>query len=124
MCYSQAEGGQRCYGHARKSYDNAVWRQNNAASFARDAQGTPDHEHRRGQLVRAMEDVLIAEEQLASTPQGRQELVSRAETLAESPRPADRARADSIRRSVQIGDERRERNAAIRAAVLRARPAA
>lgn len=116
MCQSKANGGQRCYGHARKRLDTAISARDEAAK-ERDARLDEhgpayfENEQWTGEWAVADQDYRDAQITLASTARGAQELRAQADSL--DPASAERATIEwCLKRGAQV----RERNAAVRAA--------
>lgn len=95
MCYAQAEGGQRCYSHAKDKYQRALTNLRFGTDDARQA-------------------FIEAEVEFASTPQGEAELAAQYEAAAAS---GNAEAAADLMRSVDRGVDLRERNAAVKNAV-------
>lgn len=98
MCYSQAEGGQRCYGSAKAKLDRAA-----KAADADPCRATWD----------AYQD---AEIEFCSTPQGEAEMRSK---IAEGVTAGDDM--ELARHILAAGLRLREKNAAVRDAVRKAK---
>ena len=98
MCYSRAEGGQRCFAHAKAKYDKA------AAAIA----ATPEADQN-------WDDFIRAKIEYCSTPQGEADV--RAEIEAHKAAGSDPQVIEAMEGTIQRGLEMREKNLAIRNAV-------
>ena len=111
MCKSPAEGGQRCYSHARKALDAALAAKERVAPLdVLRALGAPDplppYTRRAldGRILRAQLD-------LASTPRGREELLA---TATAARVRHDEPTAERIEQLVERGLILQERNTALK----------
>lgn len=110
MCKSRAEGGQRCYSHARKALDAALAERKRIepltllrALGAQDAISHRTEAAIEGRIIRAQLD-------LASTPQGRAEYQAQAEMAHVH---GDNETAARLTQLVERGQLLQERNAAL-----------
>lgn len=99
MCRSQAEGGQRCAGHAGAQLRAAT------DAYVAVLLDTPDDRER---VDAAYQRIVTAEEDYASTPTGRSELAG---MLEDGALPEVEAR---VTRALEVGAHLRERNRIVR----------
>ena len=125
MCQSKAEGGQRCYGHARTALTTAEARHQKAtaalaAATARNATTPTALTRLRTRADSATERLHTRLAEYASTWQGEQDLrteIADAETRGNP----DPHRAATVHDAITKGKAIAERNAAVKAAVRAAR---
>lgn len=110
MCKSRAEGGQRCYSHARKALD-AAYAARDALAPRRLLHALGNTEALPGHVDSAIEGrILRAQIDLASTARGRAEFRTQADRAATR---GDHVTADRIRSIIERGELLQERNAAL-----------
>lgn len=129
MCQSKANGGQRCHSHAKTRLESAS-RKADAAHDAAKALGQ-DHPGYRAAVDTfhaRLTDLYRARAEYASTPQGEADFRRmletgegiRPETTPITDAPASQPDPIDLRIALERGKEMRERNQAVRAAVLNA----
>lgn len=116
MCYSQAEGGQRCYSSAQQRLRAAIAARKQAAKEYEQALGVQERHNGLVRYQRVKEQVEQRWVEFASTPAGEDEL-----TDAALRRPDDPDYQEWARVTVEKGVLLRERNAAVHAAFVAAR---
>lgn len=110
MCKSRAEGGQRCYSHARKTLD-AAYAARDALEPRRLLQALGDSQALPGHVVSAVEGrILRAQIDLASTVRGREGFREQADRASAR---GDHEAAVRLRSVIERGEILQERNAAL-----------